>query len=104
MPVKQLLLFVGLSLVFLSASCDPDSPVCIDCETDPEDREIQGPSTPTDYTLEVPDYLPRPIVDESNPLTVEGIELGRRLFYDPIMGRDSSFACADCHKQELAFT
>ncbi|MEM1358223.1 MAG: cytochrome c peroxidase [Bacteroidota bacterium] len=104
MPVKQLLLFVGLCLVFLTASCETDPPLCMDCETDPEDREIQGPNSPTDYTLEVPDYLPLPIIDESNPLTVEGIELGRRLFYDPIMGRDSAFSCADCHKQELAFT
>lgn len=102
--MKQLLLLIGLGLLFLSASCEPDPPLCMDCETDPEDREIQGPRTPTSYTLEVPDYFPLPIVDESNPLTVEGIELGRRLFYDPIMGRDSAFACADCHKQELAFT
>lgn len=32
------------------------------------------------------------------------IELGKRLFYDPIMSRDSSVSCATCHKQELAFT
>ena len=48
--------------------------------------------------------MPRPIVDESNPMTVEGIALGRRLFYDKIMGRDSAFACADCHQQDKAFT
>jgi len=48
--------------------------------------------------------MPRPVEDETNPLTVEGIELGRRLFYDPIMGRDSAISCAACHKQELAFT
>lgn len=102
--MKQLLLLVGFSLVFLSASCDPEPPICTDCGPDPEDRQIEGPNTPTSYTLEVPDYLPLPIIDESNPLTEEGIELGRRLFYDPILGRDSAFACADCHKQELAFT
>tara|TARA_B110000908_G_scaffold39098_1_gene47167 strand:+ start:20 stop:1018 length:999 start_codon:yes stop_codon:yes gene_type:complete len=32
------------------------------------------------------------------------IELGKQLFYDPILSRDSSMSCAICHKQELAFT
>ena len=48
--------------------------------------------------------MPRPVLDADNPITVEGIELGRRLFYDKTMGRDSAFACADCHQQERAFT
>lgn len=70
------------------------------------DDVIAGPANPTPYDLEadVPDYMPRPILDPGNPLTIEGIELGRRLFYDKIMGRDSAFACADCHQQARAFT
>lgn len=32
------------------------------------------------------------------------IELGRQLFYDPTLSRDSSISCATCHKQKLAFT
>lgn len=32
------------------------------------------------------------------------IELGKQLFYDPILSRDSTVSCATCHKQELAFT
>lgn len=32
------------------------------------------------------------------------VELGKYLFYDPILSRDSSVSCATCHKQELAFT
>ena len=32
------------------------------------------------------------------------IELGKQLFYDPILSRDSTISCATCHKQELAFT
>ena len=77
---------------------------CSDCPVDPTDQEITGPSDPTEYTLEVPDFMPRPVEDETNPLTEEGIDLGRHLFYDPIMGRDSAIACATCHRQELAFT
>jgi cytochrome c peroxidase len=38
-----------------------------------------------------------------NPTTVEGVALGRRLFYDPILSGDSSLACGGCHTQSLAF-
>lgn len=31
------------------------------------------------------------------------VELGRRLFFDPILSRDRSIACASCHRPELAF-
>ena len=78
-------------------------PACADCDP-ATDRPITGPSTPTPYALELPAYLPSPVSDPGNPLSEEGIELGRRLFYDPILGRDSAFACANCHRQELAFT
>ncbi|WP_317897916.1 cytochrome-c peroxidase [Aurantibacillus circumpalustris] len=30
-------------------------------------------------------------------------ELGERLFFDPILSRDSSISCASCHKPEFAF-
>ena len=95
-------------LVVLITACDPDDDgpaVCTGCPPESTgERSISGPSEPTAFVLEVPDYFPRPLVDETNPLTVEGIDLGRRLFYDKIMGRDSSFACADCHQQDKAFT
>lgn len=103
--MQRILVVLALAILFLSASCEPDPPMnCATCPEEPVDREINGPSTPLSYSLEVPDYLPDPILDETNPLTVEGIELGRRLFYDKIMGRDSAFACADCHQQDKAFT
>lgn len=41
---------------------------------------------------------------ENNPVTVEGVSLGRYLFYDPILSRDSNMTCATCHKQEYAFS
>ncbi|WP_299080554.1 cytochrome c peroxidase [uncultured Paraglaciecola sp.] len=39
-----------------------------------------------------------------NPLTVEGVELGRRLFYDPLLSGNNRVSCATCHQQHLAFT
>ncbi len=46
-------------------------------------------------------YLPVP---EDNPITVEKIELGRRLFFDRRLSRDGSVACSSCHDPERAFS
>jgi cytochrome c peroxidase len=39
-----------------------------------------------------------------NPITEEGVALGRKLFYDPILSGNGKQSCAGCHKQALAFT
>ncbi len=48
-------------------------------------------------------FPPMPVAD-NNPVTNEGVELGRSLFYDPILSRDSTMSCASCHRQEAAFS
>ena len=37
-------------------------------------------------------------------LTKAKIELGKFLFFDPILSDNNERACASCHKPELAFT
>jgi cytochrome c peroxidase len=59
---------------------------------------------PEPYELEVPFFLPPMPPTPNNPLTKEGVLLGRMLFYDPILSRDSTISCESCHKQQLAFT
>ncbi len=39
-----------------------------------------------------------------NPPTIEGVALGRFLFYDTILSANKTFSCASCHKQEVAFS
>ncbi len=46
-------------------------------------------------------YMPVP---ETNPLTAEKIELGRKLFFDKRLSADGSVACATCHQPDYAFT
>lgn len=41
---------------------------------------------------------------ERNPFTVEGVELGRMLFYDPIVSANNQVSCASCHQQDKAFS
>jgi cytochrome c peroxidase len=40
---------------------------------------------------------------EQNPVTPAGFELGRHLFYDPLLSVDGSTSCASCHQQASAF-
>jgi cytochrome c peroxidase len=46
-------------------------------------------------------YMPVP---EENPITAENIEVGRRLFRDRRLSRDSTIACLSCHDPERAFS
>jgi cytochrome c peroxidase len=57
-----------------------------------------------DFKLTIPNGFPEPYIPEDNQLTKDRVELGRRLFFDVLMSRDSSVSCASCHKPELAFT
>lgn len=55
--------------------------------------------------FDVPKKWPKPHYDFSkNPLTEEGFQLGRTLFYDPILSRDNTISCASCHLQQTGFT
>jgi len=40
---------------------------------------------------------------KNNTLSVDKIELGRCLFYDPILSRDNTISCNSCHSQYTAF-
>lgn len=67
-------------------------------------KEPEGDDGPTPYSLAIPQGLPPMDQPADNPLTVEGIALGRRLFYDKILSGNYTQSCASCHKQELGFT
>ena len=62
----------------------------------------------TPYQLDIPGALklnfPPPEIPADNPLTQEGVQLGRKLFFDPILSANGTQACADCHAPSAAFT
>jgi cytochrome c peroxidase len=71
-----------------------------------ETKEI--PYQPTPYEIDIPFGFPTKLnIPKNNPMTVEGVELGRYLFYDGrLSGRthpDSLMSCATCHRQERSF-
>jgi cytochrome c peroxidase len=45
---------------------------------------------------------PRP-ASKSAPVTKARVELGRRLFFDPILSADNTVACASCHRPDHGF-
>jgi cytochrome c peroxidase len=62
------------------------------------------PYDPVPYAIKKPDHFPQVPVPADNPMTLEGVQLGRRLFYDPLLSRDSSMSCATCHLPQGSFT
>ena len=73
-----------------------------------ERLESETSYTPIPVNLNIPDVfqdriLP-PVIPSNNPLTEEGIELGKKLFFDKKLSVNGSQSCADCHKPSNSFT
>ncbi len=67
-------------------------------------ESVPGPEAgPTPYELAIPEGFPPMAVPPDNPMTEEGVALGRRLFFDPILSADSATSCATCHRPEFVF-
>ncbi|MEM0997324.1 MAG: cytochrome c peroxidase [Bacteroidota bacterium] len=74
------------------ASCEKDAPI----ELNPLDT--------TPYTLNIPSHMPRMRIPDDNPMTVEGVELGRYLFYEKRLSRDGTQSCGSCHNAAFGFS
>ncbi len=75
------------------------------CKKDPALKEeaINIAGGPTPYFVKLPKNFPPLPIPKSNPLTVEGIALGKKLFYDPLLSINNTQSCASCHQQNVAF-
>ena len=96
MSSRALQLVLGFILVFLGG-----------CQYDKEPELIPVvPATP--YTIEIPTGFPTQLnIPDDNPMTVEGVALGRMLFYDTrLAGRADEgkfMSCSSCHIQGNSF-
>ena len=68
----------------------------------------EGLYTPIPVSLEVPPLFEQllidPIIPTNNPLTEEGISLGKKLFFERRLSKDNSKSCASCHNPSQAFS
>lgn len=69
------------------------------CGTGPDEPVFD----PEPYVLEQGDLPPLPETPD-NPLTVPGVQLGRLLFFDPILSFNGTQSCATCHIPAAAFS
>jgi len=89
--MKKVVFYLSLSFILFS------------CKKEGEISPIQTDSSDKISFLQ-PSNFPSPIYTYSNnPLSKKGFELGRFLFYDPILSLDSSISCGTCHAQGHAF-
>ena len=89
--------------------------LAVACQTQNDPNPTPDPVTPqpggggavyttTPVTLRKPANFPDvEYVIAQNPLTVEGIRLGKALFYDPQLSRDGTISCGFCHQQFAGF-
>ncbi len=96
--MRHFRLFILIIITILS-SCGDDNPP----GGDSTDLTLITYS-PEPYVLNIPDHFPEMIIPADNPMTVSGVELGRHLFYDPILSRDSTISCSSCHLPQGNFT
>ena len=64
----------------------------------------QDPAIPALIADRIPAHFPHTTWPQDNPLTTEGIELGRRLFDDTRLSINDTQSCASCHDSAIAFT
>jgi cytochrome c peroxidase len=67
-------------------------------------RPLYLPEKFTPYEFKMSATFPVPDLPRDNPLTVERVRLGEKLFFDKHLSVNDAQSCADCHSPEKAFT
>ncbi|MCC7454556.1 MAG: cytochrome-c peroxidase [Crocinitomix sp.] len=76
----------------------------VSCRKDPYAHYGQTTPYEIDYPVRIAKYLPPVPVPTDNPMSVEGVELGRKLFFDERFSEDNTKSCASCHDPAKAFS
>jgi len=72
-------------------------------------EQAEKPPTPLPpgthrYFLKIPQGFGPPDLPRDNPLTVEGVALGEKLFFEKQLSANNAQSCSDCHHPESAFS
>jgi cytochrome c peroxidase len=93
--LQKITFVVFISAIVILASCKKDV-VVIEPVYDPTPVSLNVPNYATSYLGAMP-------IPSDNPLTEEGIHLGKMLFYEKMLSNDQSMSCASCHLQSNSF-
>ena len=66
-------------------------------------KPLYLPAKSTPYEFQMGATFPIPDLPRDNPLLVERVELGKKLFFDKRVSINNQQSCADCHLPERAF-
>ena len=77
--------------------------LCLSCTND-DDSGYEPTAKPLDIPQLFSDNIIAPVIPTDNPQTIEGIALGKRLFFDKILSENGTQACANCHSPQNGFT
>jgi cytochrome c peroxidase len=96
-----ILLFLAFGLIALE-QCKKDPPI-IPASSNTDTVPTTFAATP--YTLIIPIGFPtKTNIPTDNPLTVEGVALGKKLFHEPLLSGNNTQSCASCHNQTFSFS
>ena len=102
---KYSILYLPIVLLVLAFSCDPRHENIGPISPNPGEGRLDSISyTPTAYAFPTIPGLPAMETPADNPVTVDGVKLGRFLFYEKLLSIDTSISCGSCHHQDKAFT
>ena len=87
--IKNIRWFYFLLIILVGASCRNED-------------EVRPSYIPA--LMEIPKGFPAVEFQEGNEFSMARWELGKKLFFVPVMSVDSSISCASCHLPELAFS
>ncbi len=59
---------------------------------------------PSPYRLSIPRGFPEMVIPFDNPMTIEGVKLGRKLFYEKRLSANNNLSCGSCHQQQHGFS
>jgi cytochrome c peroxidase len=104
MRVALLLLLTALTAMAAGSDDRPDAPKDADWSLPPLAQPADPARGLEPYVVPVPAWMTEMPVPADNPLTHAGVDLGRRLFYDPLLSGNNTQSCSSCHLQSLAFT
>jgi cytochrome c peroxidase len=67
-------------------------------------KPLYLPAKYTPYPFTISSSFPIPDLPRDNPLIVERVTLGEKLFHETALSRDNTISCASCHQPEDDFT